>query len=76
MQFPSRYGLTYNGSSSTVGCQGQAELARACPYLAFLTVILNDVLPVFALESVAEQLTTVRPIGNRPPERGVHVTGT
>jgi hypothetical protein len=39
-------------------------------------VILNDAFAVFALESVAEHLTTVRPIGNRLPERGLHVTGT
>src|SRR5688572_5299724 len=43
---------------------------------AFITVILNDVFPVFALESVAEHLTTVRPIGNRPPERGSQMTRT
>ena len=41
-----------------------------------LTVILNDALAVFALVSVAVQLTTVRPIGNRLPERGAQVTGT
>lgn len=41
-----------------------------------LTVILNAAFAVFALESVAEHLTIVRPIGNRLPERGKQVTGT
>ena len=41
-----------------------------------LTVTLNDAFPVFPLVSVAEHLTTVRPIGNRLPERGAQVTGT
>ena len=48
----------------------------AFSYLAFLTVTLNDAFRVLALESVAEQLTTVRPIGNRLPDRGWQVTGT
>ena len=46
------------------------------PYLFALTVILNDAFPVFALESVAEHLTVLRPIGNRLPERGSQATGT
>jgi hypothetical protein len=37
--------------------------------------MLNEALAVFALESVAEQSTTVRPIRNRLPDRGVQVTG-
>ena len=40
------------------------------------TVILNAAFAVFPLESVAEHLTMVRPIGNRLPERGLQVTGT
>jgi len=39
-------------------------------------VILNAAFAVFALESIAEHLTTVRPIGKRLPERGLQVTGT
>lgn len=38
-------------------------------------MILNDALAVFALESAAEHLTTARPMGNRLPDRGMHVTG-
>ena len=45
-------------------------------YRVRLTVMLNEALAVFALESVAEQLTAVRPIRNRLPDRGVQVTGT
>ena len=40
------------------------------------TVILNAAFAVFPLESGAEHLTAVRPIGNRLPEGGVQVTGT
>ena len=45
-------------------------------YRVGLTVTLKDAFAVFALESVAEHVTTVRPIGNRLPDRGVQVTGT
>ena|SRR5919198_6028003 len=45
-------------------------------YLAALTVTLKDAVPVLALESVAVQRTTVRPIRNRLPDRGTHVAGT
>ena len=37
---------------------------------------INLAVAVLALESVAEHLTTVRPIGNRLPDRGTQVTGT
>ena len=37
---------------------------------------MNLAVDVLALESVAEHLTTVRPIGNRLPDRGTQVTGT
>lgn len=40
------------------------------------TVILSAAFAVFPLESAAEHLTMVRPIGNRLPERGLQVTGT
>jgi len=39
-------------------------------------VTLKDAFAVFALESVAEHVTTVRPIGNRLPDRRVQVAGT
>ena len=39
-------------------------------------MILNDAFPVFCAESVAEHLTTVRPIGNRLPEGGSQRTST
>jgi hypothetical protein len=39
-------------------------------------VTRNDAFAVFALESEAEHLTTVRPIGKRLPERGKQMTGT
>jgi hypothetical protein len=39
-------------------------------------VTVNDALLVFALESAAEHLTTVRPTGNRLPDKGLQVTGT
>jgi hypothetical protein len=45
-------------------------------YRVGLTVTLKDAFAVFALESVAEHVTTVRPIGNRLPDRRVQVTGT
>ena len=38
-----------------------------------LTVILKAALAVFALESVAEHLTTVLPMRNRLPDRGAQV---
>src|SRR6187551_2957474 len=40
------------------------------------TVILKLAVPALALVSVAEQLTRVRPMRKRVPERGRHVTGT
>ena len=46
------------------------------PYRVRLTMILNDAVPVFCAESVAEHLTTVRPIGNRLPEGGSQRTST
>jgi hypothetical protein len=41
-----------------------------------LTVIRNFAVRVFSLASVALQLTIVRPIRNRLPDRGTQVTGT
>lgn len=41
-----------------------------------LAVTINVAVDVLALESVAEHLTTVRPIRNRLPDRGTQVTGT
>jgi hypothetical protein len=41
-----------------------------------LTVIVNFAAAVFPLPSVAEQLTTVRPILKRLPDFGRHDTGT
>jgi hypothetical protein len=37
---------------------------------------MNLAVDVLALESVAEHLTTVRPIRNRLPDRGAQSTGT
>ena len=37
---------------------------------------MNLAVDVLALESVAEHVTTVRPIGTRLPDRGAQVTGT
>jgi hypothetical protein len=37
---------------------------------------VNEVVLVLALESVAEQVTFVRPILKKLPERLVHATGT
>jgi hypothetical protein len=45
-------------------------------YRERLTVTRNRVLPVFALVSDAEHVTSVRPILNRLPDLGVHDTGT
>jgi hypothetical protein len=51
--------------------------ARLCrPHRLFLTVIRNFAVRVFSLASVALQLTIVRPIRNRLPDRGTQVTGT
>jgi hypothetical protein len=44
--------------------------------LPFLTVTVNVTLAALALESVAEQLTFVRPIRKKLPERGTQVTGS
>ena len=35
----------------------------------------NLAVEVLALESAAEHVTAVRPIGNRLPDRGAHATG-
>ncbi len=35
---------------------------------------LNDVIPIFPAISVAEQVTSVSPTGNKEPDDGVHVT--
>jgi hypothetical protein len=39
-------------------------------------VTLNEAVPVLALLSVAEQVTRVRPSGNRLPDLGAQVAGT
>jgi hypothetical protein len=56
--------------------RSRGTLGPSASYVRALTVTVNDALAVLALESVAEHLTTVRPIGNRPPDRGTQVTGT
>ena len=45
-------------------------------YVGAFMVTLNDAVPLLALESVAEHLTAVRPIGSRLPDFGTQVTGT
>ena len=44
--------------------------------MAAVTVTVNDVVALLALESVAEHLTTVRPTLNWLPDQGMHVAGT
>ena len=45
-------------------------------YVGAFMVTLNAAVPLLALESVAEHLTAVRPIGSRLPDFGTQVTGT
>ena len=49
---------------------------RSHTYRCGLTVIVNLAVAVFPLLSVAEHLTTVRPILKRLPDLGRHDTGT
>jgi hypothetical protein len=53
-----------------------ADEPRAAVYRCRRTMIVKLVVARLALVSVAEQRTRVRPIRNRLPERGRHVTGT
>src|SRR5262249_28235161 len=57
-----------------VRCYVRARLIRL--YRRRFTVIVNLAVCLFALASVAEQVTSVRPLGKRLPDRGLHDAGT
>ena len=66
-------GAAYNASGDDrSGCEDDQALHRAVR----LTVIVNCLFAVLPLESVAEQLTFVRPTLKLIPERGLQLAGT
>jgi hypothetical protein len=77
--FRTRLFLLYLFDSRSTDARPQlSDVAILCApiHLRRVTVIVNLVVRVLPLVSVAEHVTTVRPMGNRLPDLGWHDTGT